>query len=204
VQFVVRERTSKDIASCVAGARLVHESDGYPNNFPEDPSAWLQSPRQRAAWVAEASDGSLVGHVALNVAEGDPAQSVASERTGLPAERLAVVSRLYVWPDARHSGVASALLERAVAAAHAEGTRPVLDVLEKDAGAIAFYERSAWTRTAPIVFTSPRTGERMPAFVFAGPLPPGLVGAATATEQAGAHRAAVEGPSPNVGCEDRC
>ncbi len=71
----------------------------------------------------------------------------------------------------RRAGVASALLAEAVAAAHADGKRPVLDVLQSGEAAIALYERAGWELLGPVVFRSP-AGDALPAYVFAGPLPP--------------------------------
>jgi GNAT superfamily N-acetyltransferase len=122
--------------------------------------------------VAVTAGDAVVGHAGLNVAEGDPALAVFTGGTGLGPERLAVVSRLFVVAEAQRCGVATALLTAAASVAHAAGKRPVLDVLEADLGAITFYERAGWVRTGSILFRSPRTGQPLPAFVYAGPPPP--------------------------------
>jgi GNAT superfamily N-acetyltransferase len=134
---------------------------------------WLRPPRQRRAWVATADStgaGEIAGHVAVNVADGDPAIAVSTAGTGLPADRLMVVSRLFVVRACRRRGTARALLDHAVAHAHSMDLRPVLDVLEDDAGAIGFYAHVGWQRVGHIVFHA-RDGEALPALVFAGPEP---------------------------------
>jgi GNAT superfamily N-acetyltransferase len=114
----------------------------------------------------------VAGHVAVNVAEGDPALEVSTRGTGLPPERLIVVSRLFVVKAFRRQGIARALLDRAVAHAHSEGLRPVLDVLEADRAAIAFNTQAGWQRVGVIVFRS-RDGEPLPGLVYAGQEPAG-------------------------------
>ncbi|MGH9169339.1 MAG: GNAT family N-acetyltransferase [Acidimicrobiales bacterium] len=171
MRFDVRPRATADLDDCALALREVYEADRYPRTFPDDPVQWLQHPRQRQAWVAVTDTGSLAGHVALNVAEGDPAISVSTAWTGLGPEHLAVVSRLFVVPACRRAGVARALVDTAVRAAHEAGQRPVLDVLQADTEAISTYETLGWERAGSIVFKSARTGESMPGFVYAGPVP---------------------------------
>lgn len=170
---MIRQRTDEDLVACAAALRSVHEADRYPRSWPHDTLDWLRPPRQRRAWVAIADGagaGEIAGHVAVNVADGDPAIAVSTAGTGLPAERLMVVSRLFVVRAWRRRGTAQALLDHAVAHAHSMDLRPVLDVLEDDVGAVAFYAHIGWQRVGNIVFHS-RDGEPLPAFVFAGPRP---------------------------------
>jgi ribosomal protein S18 acetylase RimI-like enzyme len=100
----------------------VHQSDGYPNRWPDDPSEWLAPQNSVSAWVAE-RDGRLVGHLVL---------------TGRNDELW--VSRLFVDPSARGSKVGEALLRRA----RSRGVL-MLDVVESAERAIALYERTGWT-----------------------------------------------------------
>jgi GNAT superfamily N-acetyltransferase len=76
----------------------------------------------------------VLGHVALHEAAADPTLLAAQRATGLAADRLAVVARLLVSPDARRRGLGRRLLLAATAAAHATGLRPVLDVIQADSG----------------------------------------------------------------------
>lgn len=120
------------------------------------------------AWVAELG-GRVVGHVALRrSAADDVAPTLWSEREGVPfdesadetadesadetadktadetADETAVVSRLFVAPEARGHGIGERLLARAVAGAAELGLLPVLDVVTSDASATALYERTGW------------------------------------------------------------
>ena len=63
--MIVRERVDGDLDGCVDALAQVHECDGYPNTWPQNPHRWLSSPTVVKAWVGE-SDGRVVGHVAVD------------------------------------------------------------------------------------------------------------------------------------------
>ncbi|MET4921063.1 GNAT family N-acetyltransferase [Streptomyces sp. PSRA5] len=141
----VRHRDASDLDACVRVLAEVHDSDGYPVNWPQDPAGWLAPPESRAAWVA-LLDGRIVGHVCLSRARpGDTAPGIWSERTGNSPEKTAVVSRLFVSPGARGHGIGALLLTGTVREARERGLRPVLDVVTSDRAAAALYERQGWT-----------------------------------------------------------
>ena len=78
-------------------------------------------------WVADLAD-EVVGHVALVPRSVPATMELATSALGLPAERLAVVARLFVSPRARGQRACRLLLDKAVAGAAARGLYPVLDV----------------------------------------------------------------------------
>jgi GNAT superfamily N-acetyltransferase len=125
----------------------VHVTDGYPRYWPADPHAWLTPSLLLQAWVAEV-DEVVVGHVALCEAKDDTAAAILSTASGFPVDRLAVVSRLFVSPQARGCGLGTGLLHAAGATAVASRLRPALEVLDHDHAAIALYERAGWQRVA--------------------------------------------------------
>ncbi|KQX78286.1 GNAT family N-acetyltransferase [Streptomyces sp. Root1310] len=134
----VRPRLPADLDGCVAVLTLVHTHSGYPVDLPERPAAWLTPAALLAAWVAE-RDGRILGHVGLcGAGEADLSASLWDGRAA-----PAVISRLYVSPEARGHGVGAALLARAVGAARARDLHPVLDVVAGDP-AVSFYERLGW------------------------------------------------------------
>ncbi|MEU4695882.1 GNAT family N-acetyltransferase [Nonomuraea dietziae] len=94
---MIRPRVQGDLAACVSVLRAVHEGDGYPANWPDDPEGWLTPTGMIQAWVATEGD-EITGHVVLRGA--DPA---------LP-EADGLVARLFVAAHARGS------------AAHARGS----------------------------------------------------------------------------------
>ena len=106
-----------------------------------------------AAWVAEL-DGSIAGHVAL--VRGMWFDCLL-RATGLPAEALGGITRLYVDPAFRRLGLARALLEAAADSAVAHGLQPVLDVVADARPAIAPYEQAGWqlAGTQPATWVDP-------------------------------------------------
>ncbi|GHC87541.1 GNAT family N-acetyltransferase [Streptomyces flavofungini] len=144
VDLLVRRRVPADLDACVRVLADVHDSDGYPTNWPADPAGWLTPSGLLGAWTA-AADGDVVGHIALCAPGADDvAPRMWGARDGSPVRRTAVVSRLFVGPGARGRGIGAVLLDRVAGAARERGLWPVLDVVASDAGAVALYERAGW------------------------------------------------------------
>lgn len=141
---LIRPRTEEDIPALADVLVRVHAQDGYPVEGVADPAGWLRSDRTLGAWVAE-MESSPVGQVMLTEpGEGDEAARLLSQHEGIPLDRLAVICRLFVDPDARGNRVSSALIDAAVSAAETNGRRVALDVMLKDQAAIAIYRRTGW------------------------------------------------------------
>lgn len=149
-EWIIRARRPGEIDTCVAVLADVHAADGYPMYWPADPAKWLTPENVLAAWVAEDAHGvhRLIGHVALCAAVGESAAPMWSAASGLPAEAIAVVAKLFVAPSARGHELGAALLAEACAEARTRGLRPALEVLDHDQAAIALYERMGWRRVA--------------------------------------------------------
>jgi GNAT superfamily N-acetyltransferase len=136
----VRIRQPRDLLACVAVLRRVHAASGYPSRWPDDPVRWITPRNLVTAWVAE-HDGEIAGHVAL--VRGTRMECLL-RATGLPAEALGGIARLYVDPAFRRLGLARSLLDTAADAAVAFGLQPVLDVVADAGPAIALYEQAGW------------------------------------------------------------
>ncbi len=160
VVTVVRPRVDADVAVLAAILRDLHVRDGYPMQLQPDLGGWLCREPLLGAWVAD-HHGWAVGHVALRLPT--PADAVAE----LVAEPAAVVTRLFVARDERAHGIGRRLVGAAVREAAARGLRPVLDVLVRDAAAVALYERMGWQRLATM--THDVDGTAVPAVCFAAP-----------------------------------
>ncbi|KUJ67164.1 acyltransferase [Streptomyces albus subsp. albus] len=146
----MRRRTDDDTAECVRVLAAVHQCDGYPVNWPDRPGEWLSQASSQGAWVAEL-EGRLVGHIGWSRSgEDDTAPGVWSELTGAHRDTTAVVSRLFVAPQARGHGLGALLVGRAVEEARRHGLHPVLDVVASDTAAVALYERLGWRRMATV------------------------------------------------------
>jgi GNAT superfamily N-acetyltransferase len=144
---VVRPRTDDDLPELLPILQRSHELHGYPVRASVVRADWLALPTELFGAVAEHA-GRLVGHVALHpaAADGDDAgeRDAAAQwaaATGVPAEELAVVSRLVTDGSVRGAGLA--LLRAAVEAARAGGREPVL-LVEPAAAARGFYGRHGW------------------------------------------------------------
>ncbi|MFE0135646.1 GNAT family N-acetyltransferase [Streptomyces sp. NPDC059037] len=138
----IRSRHASDLDACVRALAQVHALDGYPADWPERPADWLATAGPVGAWVAEL-DGRIAGHIVLSPgAPDDVAPALWGRRAS--GEATAVVSRLFVAPDARGYGIGARLLERVVAEAGELGLHPVLDVVASDTSATALYERTGW------------------------------------------------------------
>ncbi|MFI1486170.1 GNAT family N-acetyltransferase [Streptomyces sp. NPDC020747] len=146
----VRLRNDGDLDACVAVLAAVHESDGYPVNWPDAPERWLTPPSLLTSWVAEL-DGRIVGHVGLSHSGPDDlAPGLWRTHRGTSTAATAVVSRLFVSPDARGHGIGALLMTEATREAARRALHPVLDVVATDKAAAALYERLGWHRLATV------------------------------------------------------
>jgi hypothetical protein len=99
-ELLIAQRHVAHLDRVAQALRLVHDSDGYPMAWPDDPIAWLTPAGTLDAWVALA-DGEIVGHVML--VDGAKVEFAAelAEAAGVPVTGLAGVSRLFVTPAAQ-------------------------------------------------------------------------------------------------------
>lgn len=127
---MIRPRTAADLDACVRLLAEVHQSAGYPMNWPTDPAGWLSPPEALGCWVLTLDD-EIAGHLIVT-AEG----SVS-----------ALVERLFVDPARTGSGLGRLLLEYAIAFAGEQGRRLTLDVVDSRHGAVGFYLKAGWRET---------------------------------------------------------
>ncbi|MFF3376535.1 hypothetical protein ACFYXF_26725 [Streptomyces sp. NPDC002680] len=80
-QFRIRRRTEADLEACVRVLATVHERNGYPLNWPQDPATWLTPRSLLAVWVAEEGE-EVVGHIVLSRSEEGDAAAALYERLG--------------------------------------------------------------------------------------------------------------------------
>ncbi|WP_369372291.1 GNAT family N-acetyltransferase [Promicromonospora sp. Populi] len=154
--LMIAQRHPAHLDRVADALRLVHESDGYPMVWPDDPIAWLTPTGLLDSWIA-LSDGEVVGHVMLVVGSKVEHAAQLADAAKVPVTGIAGVSRLFVTPKARGTGVGVALLERVEDTPARRGRRLALDVLDDDGPAIRLYERLGWVRvaTGPASWTRP-------------------------------------------------
>lgn len=149
-------------------AEEVRAKDGYPTFLGDSTLLQFVDPDDvLGAWVATI-DGDVVGNVLLRTRSAPASGRQAAEALGVPETELAFVARLLVAPRARRIGVATRLLDVAVACARELGRTPVLDVVEGDGGAVALYEATGWRRIGEHLLTT-RSGLQLPVAVYAAP-----------------------------------
>ena len=149
MDVLIRPRRPEDLDACVRGLAESHELDGYPMRWPADPPSWLTVPGTVAAMVG-VLDGEVVAHGLIRRADGTTAADSLVRASGHPVDEIAMVSRLYVAPAGRRRGVGGRLLDALLRAAAEHDLMLGLDVVDKDAAAIAMYERAGWHRVATI------------------------------------------------------
>jgi GNAT superfamily N-acetyltransferase len=142
---MIRPRSEEDLERCAALLRRVHEVDRYPLIWPPDPAGWLAGRGSLGAWVAE-EDGQLLGHLSLHATNRCRARPQWCQALAVGAERLAVVSRFFVSPDARGRGIGGRLMACAEEYAAGRHRRLALDVAAHNRDAIDFYVRRGWRR----------------------------------------------------------
>jgi ribosomal protein S18 acetylase RimI-like enzyme len=164
----IRERTDADLDACVRIAQEVHERDGYPMRVPKAWDVFIATPGALHAWVATDNGGAIVGHAALHPRTTPEAVGLACEKLLVGPDSLGVVARLFVAPDARHHGVARALVDTVAAEARTRGLEPILDVALSLTDAIALYDRAGWQRIGQVAHEFP-DGELLPEVVYIAP-----------------------------------
>jgi GNAT superfamily N-acetyltransferase len=111
--------------------KATHDVDQYPVLPTHVTAEWLLDGDDGMAWVAEDA-GRVIGHIAVAAADEDP-------------DALSM-HRLFVRPDARGRGVASALLTTVETFARLLGQDLFLEVVSHNTDAIHLYENRGWRR----------------------------------------------------------
>ncbi len=131
-------RTDADIPALLAALKATHEVDQYPVLPTNISREWLLEGDDGMAWVAE-HDGEVVGHIAVAAAEED--------------EYALAMHRLFVRPDARGRGAASALLTTVETYARLLGQDLFLEVVSHNTDAINLYTKRGWRRVGGYIAT---------------------------------------------------
>lgn len=164
----VRARQTEELEACAALLHTVHVADRYPSTWPPDPVQWLVAAGERISWVALEADR-IVGHLALRSSGDEPVWPAWLAASSANVERLAVLTRFFVDPGARCSGIGGALLDEAEQHAETNGLRLVLEVAGHCRHAIALYERRRWQPVGEAVRPA-RDGRRaLHVRLFVGP-----------------------------------
>jgi GNAT superfamily N-acetyltransferase len=107
--------------------------------------SWERRRRRYSDWLADGtgrlfiaeSDGRAVGYVMLTISDAPESWDVGT--------RAAEVETMSVLPGERSGGVGAALMDAALAVAHAEGVRAIgVGVVHSNVDGIRFYERAGF------------------------------------------------------------
>ncbi|PKW25439.1 GNAT family N-acetyltransferase [Phycicoccus duodecadis] len=141
----LRDREPADLPRLVGVLEAQQAGSGYPVRWPLPFPAeeFVVRPGELGAWVAQVG-GVVAGHVALLHPASGWEAAAFREAMGLPPERMATVSTLFVDAERRGAGIGTRLIDVAVAHARALGRVPVLDVVQEHSPAAALYRRRGW------------------------------------------------------------
>ncbi|KAH8777579.1 acyl-CoA N-acyltransferase [Diaporthe sp. PMI_573] len=177
----LRQRKPSDIPILFDVLKAVYAEKDYPVDGPSCFDALLNPPPDEVLHTITAVlrptdpdgdvDQPIVGHAMIMSPTAGGGLSLASKmhlEGGGTMENHAVLSRFFVSPAAQARGIGAKMLEEAVAWARRQGKRLVLEVLEKDEGAVRLYDRARWVRVGEDVFTS-KWGTGYNAMAYLGP-----------------------------------
>jgi GNAT superfamily N-acetyltransferase len=141
----VRRRRDEDLPALVEVLAAQQPTSRYPMRWPLPfpIEQFVVRDGELAAWTALAG-GRPVGHVAVLEANDELFGPHWERGHGLPADRLGVMSTLFVDPTVREAGLGRRLHDVAVAWLREQGRGPCLDVVPVHAGALALYEAAGW------------------------------------------------------------
>ncbi|MEO5851966.1 MAG: GNAT family N-acetyltransferase [Nocardioides sp.] len=143
-QVQIRPREAADLPRLVEILAAQQPASHYPFRWPLPfpVEQFVVRGHEEAGWVALV-EGRVAGHVSVGRVEGELAEAFVLG-AGLLAERLALVSVLFVSPDEQGTGLGGRLLDTAVAWARNRDRLPVLDVLPSHGTALAVYRHRGW------------------------------------------------------------
>ena len=140
----LRRRRPKDVPACARLLRVVHYESHFPETALDAPRAWLSGDDVLDAWVVERQD-EILGHVAISQVGTDSTTAYRwREMTGREPTELVAVTRLFVRPKVRRTGLGTAMLEAAVTEIRSRGLVPVLQVADSHTDAVQLFEQAGW------------------------------------------------------------
>lgn len=141
----VRRRTPDDVAGLTALLAAGQATSGYPMRWPLPfpVEQFIVRPNELAAWTAEV-DGQPAGHVSVVAADSGPLVPDWTRAHGVPADRLGVLSVLFVDTGLRRTGVGRRLHDAAVDWMRSQRLAPCLDVVPVHEAASALYAALGW------------------------------------------------------------
>ena len=143
--MMIRPRERDDLIGLGAVLAAQQATSRYPMRWPLPfpVEQFIARDHELAAWTAEI-DGRPVGHVAVLAVGGGPLAEHWSQAHGVPAQRLGVLSTLFVDMGCRRTGLGRRLHDTAVAWMREQGLAPCLDVVPVHEAATGLYAGLGW------------------------------------------------------------
>lgn len=141
----VRSRRASDLRGCVRLLYQTYSADHQAAAIPQNPATWLTPDGLLGAWVVR-QQAFFVGHVAVTrVGEGGLALRLR-ELTGHEPQRIGLVTRLLLRPeaDSASDGVGPRLLQTAAAAIRKRGLVPVASAEAAPDHVLAAFDSADW------------------------------------------------------------
>ena len=141
----IRPRRDVDVPQLVGVLAAQQPTSSYPMRWPLPfpIEEFVVRRAELASWTALA-DGEPVGHVAVLAADDELFTSHFERAHGRPAERLGVLSTLFVDPTLRGARLGRRLHDVAVGWMREQVLGPCLDVVPVHTGALRLYESTGW------------------------------------------------------------
>jgi GNAT superfamily N-acetyltransferase/predicted DCC family thiol-disulfide oxidoreductase YuxK len=141
----LRLRRASDLTRCARLLRIVQAESHYPVHAPDSARDWLGGDDVESAWVVERR-GQILGHAAFSTV-GTRGSSAFHWRevTGREPDTLGAVTRLFVRPQARGTGLGSALVDAVEAEIRAAARVPVAEVVDVSRDARRLFQHRGWT-----------------------------------------------------------
>lgn len=144
-EIEIRRRREEDVPGLVEVLAVQQPTSSYPMRWPLPfpIEQFVVRQGELATWTALA-DGRPVGHVAVLEASDELFGPHWERAHGLPADRLGVMSTLFVDPNVRGAGLGRRLHDVSVGWLREQGRGPCLDVVPVHTGALRLYESVGW------------------------------------------------------------
>lgn len=144
-EIEIRRRREEDVPGLVEVLAAQQPTSSYPMRWPLPfpIEQFVVRQGELATWTALA-DGRPVGHVAVLEASDELFGPHWERAHGLPADRLGVMSTLFVDPNVRGAGLGRRLHDVSVGWLREQGRGPCLDVVPVHTGALRLYEAVGW------------------------------------------------------------
>lgn len=151
----IRRRRDSDVPALIEVLEDVYSTDGYPVEGTSTAAAFLSPQGIVQSWVAIQA-GIVVGHIAI-ITGAQGCRPAVRAWVDLPdskgdIEHTVVVARFFIRKHARNQGLGRKLVEHTCEWAQTNNMKIVMNVIDKDVGAMRLYEKLGFRRIGEGVY----------------------------------------------------